>query len=75
MNLHKVPAESARIFNRAVTNEENIRADGSIDWDYVQADFYIDSSLPMALTDKVWDILVESYHMAPWERRKLEIVV
>jgi len=32
--------EFAREFNRAVSNKENIKEDGSIDWDFVDADLY-----------------------------------
>ena len=50
-----IPAEVARTFNRAVTNEENLNEDGSINWDFVQADFYIDTYLPDGT-------MGESYH-------------
>ena len=76
MNLFKrIPAEVARTFNRAVTNEENLNEDGSINWNFVQADFYIDTYLPDSETDKAWGYLVEQYEMAPWERRIIEVVV
>ena len=29
-------------FNRAVANDENVRADGSINWDFVSADMSMD---------------------------------
>jgi len=32
--------EFAREFNRAVSNDENIKEDGSIDWNFVDADLY-----------------------------------
>lgn len=32
----------ARSFNKAVTNSENINEDGSINWNFVDADVYMD---------------------------------
>tara|TARA_A200000159_G_scaffold114782_2_gene108086 strand:+ start:4214 stop:4444 length:231 start_codon:yes stop_codon:yes gene_type:complete len=76
MNLFKrIPAEVARTFNRAVTNEENLNEDGSINWNFVQADFYIDTYLPDSEKDLAFDLLVDTYQMAPWERRTIEVVV
>ena len=70
-----IPAEVARTFNRAVTNVENLYEDGSINWDWVQADFYIDTYLPDSEKDIAFDLLVDTYQMAPWERRSIEVVV
>lgn len=70
-----IPAEVARTFNRAVTNVENLYEDGSINWDFVQADFYIDTYLPDSEKDIAFDLLVDTYQMAPWERRSIEVVV
>ena len=45
-----VPNATARAFNKAVSNPENINQDGSINWNFVDADTYMvvqptDSSL------------------------------
>jgi len=38
----KISVDLARAFNKAVTNHENINDDGSINWDFVDADVYMD---------------------------------
>lgn len=35
-----VPNATARAFNKAVSNPENINQDGSINWNFVDADTY-----------------------------------
>ena len=36
----------ARSFNKAVTNLENINEDGSINWNFVDADIHMDLGIP-----------------------------
>ena len=67
MLLYKVNNEIARIFNRAVTSEENQDTNG-INWNFVQADFYIDAPLLDLELDKAWDFLVSQFNMAPRDR-------
>ena len=45
----------ARSFNKAVTNSENINKDGSINWNFVDADCYMD------LSDINFDLTVGSH--------------
>ena len=70
MLLYKVNNEIARIFNRAVTSEENQYSDDTmgINWNFVQADFYIDAPLLDLELDKAWDFLVSQFNMAPRDR-------
>lgn len=37
----KVSNEMARAFNRAVSSDENIKANGSINWNFVDADVHM----------------------------------
>ena len=37
----KISVDLARAFNKAVTTEENINNDGSINWNFVDADVYM----------------------------------
>ena len=43
--------EFARAFNKAVTSEENVNADGSIDWNFVDADLYSSEHRPASDRD------------------------
>ena len=36
-----VPNTTARAFNKAISNPENINQDGSINWNFVDADTYM----------------------------------
>jgi len=36
-----ISKEMAQAFNRAVTNPENIQSNGSVNWNYVDADVYM----------------------------------
>ena len=38
----QINTQLAKAFNRAVTTAENINNDGSINWDFVDADVYMD---------------------------------
>ena len=37
-----ISKEMAQAFNRAVTNPENIQSNGSVNWNYVDADLYME---------------------------------
>jgi hypothetical protein len=39
--MNKVPNTTARAFNKAISNPENINQDGSINWNFVDADTYM----------------------------------
>lgn len=43
---YSVRPEFARDFNRAVSSEENILEDGSVNWDFVDADLYASENRP-----------------------------
>ena len=38
----KVDVKMARSFNKAVSNPENIQSNGHVNWNYVDADVYMD---------------------------------
>lgn len=38
---NKMHVEMARAFNNAVSNQENIQEDGSVNWNFVDADVYM----------------------------------
>ncbi|MAZ97349.1 MAG: hypothetical protein CMP53_07500 [Flavobacteriales bacterium] len=40
--MNVIPKATARAFNKAVSNSENINQDGSINWNFVDADTYMD---------------------------------
>lgn len=39
--MYTISKEMAQAFNRAVSNPENIQANGSVNWNYVDADVYM----------------------------------
>jgi|TARA_B110000444_G_scaffold53543_1_gene49484 hypothetical protein len=39
--MNTVPNTTARAFNKAISNPENINQDGSINWNFVDADTYM----------------------------------
>ena len=38
----QIPANLARSFNKAVSNPENIQTNGHVNWNFVDADVYMD---------------------------------
>ena len=41
----QINTQLAKAFNRAVTTAENINSDGSINWNFVDADMYMELSV------------------------------
>ena len=48
-----IPKEMMQSFNKAVSLVENLQLDGSVNWNYIDADVYMDMSAKNIL-DKEW---------------------
>ncbi len=63
-----IPKEMMQSFNKAVSLSENLQLDGSVNWNYIDADVYMDMSAKKLLDDKwymVWfDKLASDYEAA-----------
>ena len=63
-----IPKEMMQSFNRAVSLVENLQLDGSVNWNYIDADVYMDMSAKKLLDDKwymVWfNRLADDYEAA-----------
>ena len=63
-----IPKEMMQSFNKAVSLVENLQLDGSVNWNYIDADVYMDMSAKKLLDDKwymVWfDKLASDYEAA-----------
>jgi len=63
-----IPKEMMQSFNRAVSLVENLQLDGSVNWNYIDADVYMDMSAKKLLDDKwymVWfNKLADDYEAA-----------
>ena len=63
-----IPKEMMQSFNKAVSLVENLQLDGSVNWNYIDADVYMDMSAKKLLDDKwymVWfDKLADDYEAA-----------
>ena len=49
----RIPKEMMQSFNKAVSLVENLQLDGSVNWNYIDADVYMDMSAKNIL-DKEW---------------------
>ena len=63
-----IPKEMMQSFNKAVSLVENLQLDGSVNWNYIDADVYMDMSAKKLLDDKwymVWfNKLADDYEAA-----------
>ena len=63
-----IPKEMMQSFNKAVSLVENLQLDGSVNWNYIDADVYMDMSAKKLLDDKwymVWFMkLADDYEAA-----------
>ena len=63
-----IPKEMMQSFNKAVSLVENLQLDGSVNWNYIDADVYMDMSAKKLLDDKwymVWfNRLADDYEAA-----------
>ena len=71
MSEYSLERKVMMAFNRAVTLSENINEDGSINWNFVEADLYMDDELrAMDETDlEDWfHFLIDDYERPPRDR-------
>ena len=63
-----IPKEMMQSFNKAVSLVENLQLDGSVNWNYIDADVYMDMSAKNLLDDAwymVWfNKLADDYEAA-----------
>ena len=63
-----IPKEMMQSFNKAVSLVENLQLDGSVNWNYIDADVYMDMSAKKLLDNKwymVWfNRLADDYEAA-----------
>ena len=50
--MQTIPKEMMQSFNKAVSLVENLQLDGSVNWNYIDADVYMDMSAKKLLDDK-----------------------
>jgi len=66
--MQTIPKEMMQSFNKAVSLVENLQLDGSVNWNYIDADVYMDMSAKKLLDDKwymVWfNKLADDYEAA-----------
>ena len=57
-------------FNNAVINEENIHQGGGINWDYVDADLYLDlgAVYSESYLNECYAVLVDNYFEIKWNK-------
>lgn len=82
-----ISKEMAQAFNRAVTNPENIQSNGSVNWNYVDADVYmavgpsthgIEGPAERSLINThyaLFDVLCNAYEQANGPQVQLDTVV
>jgi len=65
---NEVHVKMARAFNHAVSKKENINTDGSINWNFVDGDVYLDmaqlikdNSISQVQHYKFFDFLADAY--------------
>lgn len=54
---------TTEVFDKAINNPENRNADGSVNWNFVESDFWIDSSEFISEQSKriIFDALAKKY--------------
>ena len=66
--MQTIPKEMMQSFNKAVSLVENLQLDGSVNWNYIDADVYMDMSAKNMLDDAwymVWfNKLADDYEAA-----------
>tara|TARA_B000000609_G_C24160718_1_gene343538 strand:- start:177 stop:437 length:261 start_codon:yes stop_codon:yes gene_type:complete len=82
-----ISKEMAQAFNRAVTNPENIQSNGSVNWNYVDADVYmavgpsthgLEGPAERSLINThyaLFDVLCNAYEQANGPQVQLDTVV
>jgi hypothetical protein len=64
----QIPANLARSFNKAVSNPENIQTNGHVNWNFVDADVYMDvgpkNNQSNVLHYKMFDFLADAFEKA-----------
>ena len=82
-----ISKEMAQAFNRAVTNPDNIQSNGSVNWNYVDADVYmavgpsthgIEGPAERSLINShyaLFDVLCNAYEQANGPQVQLDTVI